>query len=62
VLGGDVQKIDFEDGMTVGQALQNAGVERQDGAVVQVNGQPASDDDVLETGSVVQVTSRIKNG
>ncbi len=62
VLGGDVQQLDFEDGMTVAEVLQAAQIESTQGSVVQVNGRAAAADEIVEPGSVVQVTSRVKNG
>lgn len=62
VLGGDTRQLDFEPGMTVGQALEAADMRREQGTIVQVNGQPADDDQVLEPNSAVQITARVKNG
>ncbi|HVO86208.1 MAG TPA: hypothetical protein VMT23_00550 [Candidatus Binatia bacterium] len=62
ILGGDTQQLDFTAGMTVGQALEAAGLTRQRGTMVQVNGVPADDDQELEPNSAVQITTQVKNG
>ena len=62
VMGGEVTKLDYEPGMTVRQVLEAANIELKRGSVVQINGQPAILDDVVEANSVVQVTGRVYNG
>jgi hypothetical protein len=62
VMGGDVQNIDFVEGMTVAAALKAAGVVVPKGAVVQLNGHRAQEDDLLDANSVLQVTTRVRNG
>jgi len=63
VLGGDVSTIDFQEGLTVGQALEQAGVQVANGQVVTLNGAPVQDmDQTLEADSVLNVVGRVRNG
>lgn len=62
VLGGDTHQLDFTPGMTVAQALTSANLRREPGTIVQINGIAVEDDAVIEPNSVVQLTSRVKNG
>ncbi len=62
VLGGDAHRLDYVDGMTVAQALEQAELQLERGQVITVNGQPVDSEQVIEPGSVVQLTSRVKNG
>ena len=62
VLGGDTQRLDYIAGMTVGQVMNNANLRLEHGQVITVNGQPATANDVIPANSVVQLTSRVRNG
>jgi hypothetical protein len=63
VLGGDVYNVDHTEGQTVRQALEEAGVVREDGQVVTLNGTAVHDlDQPVEPGTVINVVSRVKNG
>ncbi|MGD0284391.1 MAG: hypothetical protein ABSB12_02255 [Candidatus Saccharimonadales bacterium] len=62
VLGGDVKVFDYEPGMTVQNVLKQAEAFVEQGQVITVNGEPARLDQVVEAGSVVQLTGRVKNG
>lgn len=64
VMGGDVQKIDIpQEGMTVEQAINDAGVTVPQGSVVTMNGQPVMDMNTsLEPNTVLTVVSAVKNG
>lgn len=62
VLGGDERRLDYVAGMTVAQALEQADMQLERGQVITVNGRPADGAQTIEPGSVVQLTSRVKNG
>ena len=62
VMGGESTTFDHQPGRTVGEWLQDAGVNLGKSQSVTVNGEPARETDRVETGAIVTVASKISNG
>lgn len=61
-MGAATKEVPFEQGMTVGDALKAAGVEKTDKATVTVNGKDAKLKTVLSDSDIVVITPNISNG
>lgn len=62
VLGGTERIFDYTENMTVKKLLEEADITLADGQMVAVDGHKAGLETVLKAGTVVTITSAIKNG
>jgi sulfur carrier protein ThiS len=61
-LGRAAKEIEITEGVTVEQAIQQAGFPKDSSYTRHVNGSPAFDSDVLTEGSVLTLVPQVKGG
>ncbi len=60
--GGETKSINYRDGMKVGDALKEAGIETTKKATITIDGKDANPKTPVNDGSLIVITPKISNG